>query len=475
MKDHVVVCLDDLEAGKEIYEGRFCKRHGELVRYYCETENEQVCPDCISLKTCTMEHDRISLKDAATKQKVELQELTDECQAVCTATLESIQSIKRAQQRLGRAQQAAQRSLQEVKRNSHRQIDQMINKYDKEIMTDTKERQQEMKTTLDSLEKCLEELQETQASASKLIGSNEFEISNKYASISKKLQQLVKSEPETVDDMLGYLAFEKVAPMILPKVNLSKQGEWKLVDQFNTGTKLKGLKTIIINNENGDVCISDEKGKIQVFSSNGQVKHTLCESGYNSCCISPDNRYVTFDESNITHFDTNGSQLSKTPHGIVSDSIVCTAAVDSAGRIVLGWEDNKISIHYAEGSLMSEFSTTAKPYQLDVFCKKQICVSFWDQSLQILDYSGGKIREIHRPLTFGHWDPGSVCCSSQNEIFVINEGGDGHIYRFDQGGKYLDVITKEVSDARDVSLSDNNNKLYVIEEFSNLVKVFQRQ
>ena len=33
MKDHVVASLDDLKAGKEIHEGRFCKRHGEQVRY----------------------------------------------------------------------------------------------------------------------------------------------------------------------------------------------------------------------------------------------------------------------------------------------------------------------------------------------------------------------------------------------------------------------------------------------------------
>ena len=474
-----------------------------------------------------MEHDRISLKDAATKQTAELQELTEECKAVYTVMLESIHSIKKAQQDLGTAQQAAQKSLQEVKRNCHRQLDQMFNKHDKEINTVAMEREQKIKTTLDSLEKGSEELQEAQANASKLIAcESEFEISHKYASTSEKLKQLAKSEPETIDDSLGYMTFETLAPMILPTGKVSKQEKWQYVRQFSTEGHLEELWHIAVNNS--DIAISSRSGKIKVFSNTGEMKYTLQESGYSSISVSPDGRYITLDDVIMFHFDSMGRLLSTIPHSIpkpkatvVADtdppkttlvtatdppkSTLVTATdppkvtlvtdtdppkatvvtdtdppkaivvtdTDPTGLNILGWEDSKISIHYAEGSLKSQFQTQSEPYNLATTSKREIAVSF-DHSLQLMDYSGGNTREIQGPPDIDEWDPGFVCCSPFKEIFVINEGGDGHIYKFDEDGNYLGIVTTEVENARGLALSQDGNELFVTEQENKLVVVFQR-
>ena len=80
MKDRHIGTIQDLASGQISTESRFCKTHGDLqVRYYCETEEKQVCVDCVSLKICPVEHERVALKDAAQKQSFLIDELVKKC------------------------------------------------------------------------------------------------------------------------------------------------------------------------------------------------------------------------------------------------------------------------------------------------------------------------------------------------------------------------------------------------------------
>ena len=76
---HHIITIEDFASGQISTEGRVCQVHGEKVRYYCETEEKQVCLDCISLNTCSSEHKRLALKDAAKKHAALIEELRKEC------------------------------------------------------------------------------------------------------------------------------------------------------------------------------------------------------------------------------------------------------------------------------------------------------------------------------------------------------------------------------------------------------------
>ncbi|XP_072039722.1 transcription intermediary factor 1-alpha-like [Amphiura filiformis] len=217
MKDHKIATIEDVKSGEVTRAGRFCDIHNEPVKYYCQTEQKQVCPDCVSLKTCSMEHERISMKDAAKKQAEKIEELIEKCKIANTQIKDAIKDTKSVKQDLDKAKEEAMTTLQKVKKDCYAQVDVLIKTQEKNISDLVDNRSKKIQDTLDKLEKNSTEIQQACEKGSELSQpGKEFEITHNYASISKNLEELSekKSKVTAAENSLGYLKFKASIPAI---------------------------------------------------------------------------------------------------------------------------------------------------------------------------------------------------------------------------------------------------------------------
>ena len=93
-----------------------------------------------------------------------------------------------------------------------------------------------------------------------------------------------------------------------------------------------------------------------------------------------------------------------------------------------------------------------------------------------MDYQGCNIKVLQHPQGVSIWEPRSVCCSKQGEIFVVNYGYPKALYRYTaDGDECLGCVIKGLDDPRGIAITDDGQQLFVVEQNQPvLVKIFQR-
>ena len=195
------------------------------------------------------------------------------------------------------------------------------------------------------------------------------------------------------------------------------------------------------------------------------------------------NKYVIDGKEEMLKYNSQGNQISKLKLYDMKDELsdpFCVA-VDPNGKIIAGLADQTISIHDADGSLVSKFATRSQPYHLAATSNGEIICSILDTylgqctSVQLMDYSGGNVRVIQPPAEVQVWTSRFMCCR-QGEIFVSNTGTGkpNGVYRYTSEGDYLGCVTTEVSNPRGIALSKDGTELFAADYHDDQVKIFQR-
>ncbi|XP_072051918.1 E3 ubiquitin-protein ligase TRIM33-like [Amphiura filiformis] len=500
MEDHKVITMEDILAGKvnlkKEEENRYCKVHGKLCEYYCENEKRALCRDCVILNECPAQHSRVSLKKAAQTHSDELKHLIRQNAATLKKFHEAVKTTTNVRAELEIYSQIAIDSLERIEQEYINLVKKMVKDSKGKVDQIKQERIKLLGKKQTNLESTMKEIQKATADTTRVLESeSEFEIISTHATLSSQLQKLSMSQPEAVHTSLGYLKFKAATPAI-PTIgqllidatpNLGE--EWELLGQFSTGdfNRLHGLD-ITCNTGTGDnvVVCSVEKGA-KVFSREGQEKCTLYKSpGALDVAVTPNHEYVTapIGKAQIVIYDNAGKQVSTTPIINVNNkpSNSTSVTVDSSGKIIVGQVLNTISIHNADGSLISKFATESIPCRLAVTSNGEIASSFYDlvlkrgTSVKLMDYSGSNVRVIQPPPEVKLWSPVFVCCSRQGEIFV-SDGGSGDpigVYRFTADGDYLGCVTTQVPSPSGIAISRDGMELFVANNGENFVKIFQR-
>ena len=493
MKDHKIITMEDILSGKVNFrkeeENRYCKVHGKLCEYYCETEKKTLCRDCVILNECPIEHSRISLKKASQIHCAELNKLLKKStlkKCKCEKAVIKTHCVKKE---LEIHSQLGEEFLNKLEKDYAKQIKNMFQKFRAEIHELKVERMSALDQKETELQSTIREIESAEENTQKIIQSDsEFEIVSSHSTLSNRLQQLFKSQPIAADSNLGYIKVEAAIPMIPALGQLLKNGtpgeRWKLIGQFSTGESDK-LYGLALDQDDSIVLCSSVKG-VKVFYHNGQVKCTIYDSpGAMDVAVSPDNKYhsIPVDYQPIKTNDSKGKELNTTPIAVVNNDLsnANSLTVDKDGKIIVGQSKNTISIHSANGSLISKFATQSLPYRLAATSNGEIVSSFYDTklerttSVQLMDYSGGNIRVVQPPAEIKVWSPGFVCCR-QGEIFVSNEdpGDPPGVYRYTSDGDYLGCVTTEVSDPTGIAMSKNGMELFVADYDDCHVKIFQR-
>ncbi|XP_072014233.1 E3 ubiquitin-protein ligase TRIM71-like [Amphiura filiformis] len=494
MKDHKVITMEDILAGKvnlkKEEENRYCQVHGKLCEYFCETENRALCRDCVILNECPAQHSRVSLKKAAQTHSEELKDLIRQNDATLKKFQEAVKTATNVRAELEIYSQIALDSLERVEQECIDLVKKMVKDSKGKVDQIKQERIKLLGQKQTNLESTMKDIQKATEDTTRVLESeSEFEILSTHATLSSQLQKLSMSQPQAVDKSLGYLKFKAATPAIPTIGQLLKDGmlplgeEWELVGQFSTGDfdELHGLDI----NKEGDVAVCSWENGAKVFSREGQVKCTLFKSpGAVDVAVTPNHEYVTnpVGKSQLVIYDGVGRQVSTTPIINVNNksSNANSVAVDSSGKIIVGQVGNTISIHNADGSLISKFATESEPLRLAVTSNGEIASSFYDLvlkqgiSVKLMDYYGSNVRIIQPPAEVKEWNPGFVCCSRQGEIFVSNNGDPRGVYRFTAEGDCLGCVTTQVENPSGIAMSRDGMELFVADHGDNYVKIFQR-
>ena len=269
---------------------------------------------------------------------------------------------------------------------------------------------------------------------------------------------------------------EKVPPP--ESFGLSPTPEWGQVGQM----RVYGydLPTGIAVAPNGTMAICDYDS-VHVLSNSGDLIHSIDDgvylSGDSDVSMTPTNGYaIPKDNKCCQVYDSNYELLSefKTYNANKEPSEAIAVTVDKNGCVILGMDDNAISVHNPDGSLKSSFAIPYYPSSVAVTSHEQIAITgIYNQSLQLFNYAGKCLMTFDPPPEVNSWDPRYVCCSMM-ELFVSNQGDPKAIYRYTTSGVYLGCIVKGLHHPWGTALSHDGQELYVVEYQKKEVKIFKR-
>ena len=451
-------------------------------------EERPICNDCVTFKQCPHEHDYTTNDDAVHNKTKELEDLVKVNAPTLKKYKEAITATEAVGKELEIHSQLAKDALAKVEQDYINLVKKTVKGFRDKIERIKTERIKELDKKKTNLESTIEDFQRTTEHAARVITSGSInDIMATHTTLSKQLQQFSESHPVAIDKSLGYVKFEAATIPSIPYIGeLLKDGtlgeRWKIIGQISTGD-LQNLHGLDIN-QDGDIVVCSWQKGVKVFSKTGQIMSTLYDSTGSICvAVSAQNKYVTSPRGSqqIKICDSNGKQLSSTPITDMGDelSYANSITIDSNDKIIVGQVDNTISIHNADGSLISKFATQSMPYRLAATSNGEIVTSFLDetsfQHVELMDYSGRNIRVIQPPNVVKIWFPGFVCCR-QGEIFVCNEssGEPKGVYRYTSEGDYLGCVTTKVNTPKGIALSNDGTELFVAERYDNCVKIFKR-
>ena len=476
-----MVTIEELNSGQVSTEGRICKVHGEKVRYYCETEEKQVCVDCVGLSVCPPDHKRLTLKEATKKQITSINELVKKCDDNQRVFEKAIKETDSVMNNVFDAVKQTKSELTKLKKQYIQKVEQVFDKQIDETENVRKERVKNLEDKKKSLVSDINKMKEAKQKTTDLsMTKSEFLITYNYPSMSKALHELSKAKPKAAEKSLGFLRFESLPADIPSPGYLVKREGWKLARTFPI--KLKDPLGIAINHD-GDIAVTSFVKGVKVFSKTGQVKYSFMKdcTMVTDIAVTHDNRYVVANgnDNRGIHFHTKeGRFLSSVPVSNVSGAVsnINSIAVDTRDQIIAALVGNAISIHYADGSLISNYTTDCKPLRLASTFEGDIICSFIGHqgSLKLMDYSGSNVMVLQPPSEVTEWCPCYMCCK-EGEIFVSNYGEPPAVLRYTSKGQYLGCVTTEVINPQGLALSHDGMELFVVEYEDCLVKIFHRE
>ena len=484
MKDHKTVTIEDFTSGQVTTEGRFCSVHNDvLVRYYCETEEKQVCVDCVSLNTCPTKHRRVTLKEAAKKHTILIDELEKKCADNKKKFQDAIQECNLVLGDLSDSMKQTETELEKCKQKYKEEVEKEFDALIQEMKKIQTDRMRDVESNKIAIESEVLDMEKVTNQASNLTKSgSEHLITHKFSCIQEELSKLSVANPTIPNRSLGYLRYvhpKHTSPLM---GSLSQRETWKLSTSFSTGN-LKDPIGIAVNHK-GDVIVTNFDKGVAVFSRNGQEKCTFMKdcTKVMSVSTSYDNRYVIANGSEhkgIQFHTAEGKYLSNVPvkDAKDKDSNLNTITINSKDQIIAGQVNNTISIHYADGSLISKFQTTDRPKSVAETSEGDIVCSFRKSAtLQLMNYSGSNVKVIHPPsAVIKRWKPTYLCCG-KGLIFIVN-GPDSDpkgIFSFTNTGEYIGCVTTEVQTPKCIALSSDGSELFVVERATCKVNIFQR-
>ncbi|XP_072041221.1 E3 ubiquitin-protein ligase TRIM71-like [Amphiura filiformis] len=494
-KTHKIVSVEDLRSGRVMLpvtasEHQKCKDHeGETKKLYCVTCGKPICTECIALDH--RQHQYISLKEASEKQVAELKDLSRGSEVLKMAYKKAITETDAVKKNLTRSVSDVRKNLQKIKGEYQRKLDAIFQKHRADVDSLEIQRVQELDRNREQLQRTLAKLENVCDLATRVTQTgSDYDVTSVFPTLSASLMEVNQmTKPVAASQFLGYVGFKAPDVIDIPDLfsvwSIKPDDKWVQSGEFRTKPGLQKPYGIAVNKD-GDIAVTNGNNKTyKVFSQDGQVKYTF--QGHfiaypNGITTTADNKYILPGKGEILFYDSQGNMLNypKAPTYDMNNELQNphTFAVDSEGRIVAGLGSSTISIHHGNGTFISKFKAPSQPYWLAITSKGDIVVSspYTNKILQLMDYSGNKVRVVQPPQEVIEWQPHSVCCSKQGEIFVVNLGNPKAVYQYTANGEqYLGCVITGLHNPAGIAISEDGQQLFVAEFMQHVVKILRRQ
>ncbi|XP_072031810.1 uncharacterized protein [Amphiura filiformis] len=493
MKHHTVLTVADKLSGEvsiSCVEAQYCTEHdNEEKKFYCETCDKPVCRDCIVLKQCCRDHDTVTLKQAADKKFTELEEEITKCDKKKQECQDAIDKIEEMEKKLSTSSNHVRHTLKIKKAAYMKVVENVFNKVVSDVDRLDSEQARELTEKKHNLTETMAEIDSTKEMGQSLIASgSNSEMMSKYTSVSCSVQQITQQQVDEVDEKMC----DSICKIPIPEFTIAGQ-QWNQIGQipisdtsYLTGIAVTSDEKIAVSNYVIVDMLFFGSATVKVYSMSGDILHTF---NHSSSCVSitSDDVYVIPSVSNsCKHYSNKYKLLNEFETRSVYDQICKAKAVtvDKNGCIILGVTyssrddfvtyNHTISIHSSDGILQACFSTSISPYSLAVTSNEEIVIANGQDTLQLLHYTGKCLQTIEPPLEVTTWKPTHVCCSTKDDVFVVNQGDLKAIYRYTAGRMYTGCVATEVNNPWGIAISHHDHKLFVGERKgkSKSVKIF---
>ncbi len=488
MKDHRVINIADLSSGDVAFAStttRMCSDHpGEEKRFYCKTCQLPICRDCTVLEH--HQHQYQSLKIASEDQVQKLMDLAKQGQSSKKKYTDEVRKVEDVEKKLDATSDNVKKTLRQIKSEYQKQLDATFKNRESELDSIKADRAKRLDQIKKELTTKLSKIDNACDLATKVVQmGSDHDVTSIFPTLSQSLQDICDVKDKTIraDESLGYIGVESFSqPDYTNMVRVTKSQKWKQVAEFDTQNELP-LPWEIAVHPNGNIALTNGNLRsAKIFGQDGKSKYTFkgrFDSSIDDITLTPDDRFILTGNDEILFYDTQGNLLSSVGTYDINNkrSWPVTLATDSRGRILtLLSSKNTISIHHANGHPISKFSTKIRPLGLAVSSQNDIVATMDNRSVHLMDYKGQNVRVLQQPQDATVWYPINVCCSQQGEIFITSWGSPNAVYRYTAAGdKCLGCVADGFHKPVGLDITEDGQKLYVVDSEKCVIKVFERQ
>ncbi|XP_072018008.1 E3 ubiquitin-protein ligase TRIM33-like [Amphiura filiformis] len=529
-KDHPVITLQELREGKvpdaSAAEQKMCVKHkGESLFFYCETCDVPICRQCVVITHSHPEHKYSEIEQATKERNQKLQQLHESSGKNEEEVNKALQEIRRTRRdfdlAISEAKIQIKDTVQKLKFSYLKRLDEARKIVEDELNIIEKEGLETIKTADNQLLSIISRISTAKAITKILKESgSEFELASDYGSLKAVLQEVTAAEPATIINAGQSLTEVKFEENTVPNSDkivigrvwsrgIRRNRELKktpvLKMEFgNTGNEKLSRAIDVAVTATRDIAVTDHTvSKVKIFHANGAFKSAFkvnegIDAGQTTFpwCIQagPDNLFYVTDWGSpyVKIFDLQGTYKryfhtvspDKVDYSTRGSSKVCGLAFNLKDEILAGnTTHNFISCHSLDGKHLMSIKLTIPPWFLGVTSNGSIIVSPYSNDsgsseVQIIDSTGKILSKLQTPIGVSSWSPAGLVISThfkvdddEDEVFVADRANGHAVYRYSASGKYIGCVTKDVSNIEGLSLSGNDNLLFVGDSSS--VKCFE--
>ncbi|XP_072018007.1 uncharacterized protein [Amphiura filiformis] len=532
-KDHPVITLEKLREGKVPHasatEQKVCVKHkGESLFIYCETCDVPICRQCVVITHSHPDHKYSEIEQAAKERGQKLQQLHESSGKNEKEINKALQEIRKSKRDFDLAVSEAKiqikDTVQKLKSSYLKRLDEARKVVEEELNIIEKEGLETIKTADNQLLSIISRISTAKAITKVLKESgSKFELASDYGSLKVVLQEVIASEPAKVinaGQSLTEVKFEEntvqnsdkiVIGRVLPRCT-RRSREFRVtktpllkMEFGNAGNDKLATALDIAVTPPGDIAVTDNsEAKVKIYNANGALKTTFklnvgVDEGQTSqpWCIQvgPDNMFYVSDLKSpyVKIFDLQGT-YKRYFHTVSPDNVaynthgsskVCGLAFNLQSHALAGnITHNFISCHTLDGKHLKSIKVTIPPWFLGVTSRGSIVVSphsaysHASSDVQIIDNSGKIMSKLQTPVGVSSWSPIGLVISThfkvdedEDEVFVADRGNGHAVHRYSTSGKYIGCVTHVSNITNGLTLSGDENLLFVADRSS--VKCFE--
>ncbi len=450
--DHHVVTIEEWHKEGTIHE-KFCAKHDEQKRFYCETCEELVCRDCIVMKQHCRDHDYVTLKDVFHQKANKLREAMKECQEMCQRLKSALDDAQETESTLEKKFADAQTQI-EMKKKTMLQI--VSNSFDDQKRKVSLMQEQNVKEISEAKKEFHDSLLRAQSAsdkANKLTTSgSDFEVVSQFTDTMKVLHDAKCMQINKVNTTFGSIDI----PSIPYEVKVKRH--WTLSKEFEFPHDYRSpYPSGIAQTRSGNFAVRF-LDYVLILSESGAVTHKFsCYCGKGIVCTQ-DGKYMLpsgirfcYPSMLGIHDDKCKKESSLAIKYENKHTRIICIGLDCHENILLGLGvDNyysfAVSMYSRDGNILSQFQIPDQPYAITGTQNGQLA-TISNNECQLYDTSGRFIKQLpHPPLEDDSalWSPKQVCSTLRNELFVSDIEQGVHVYT--GNGDYMSCIIPQANE-----------------------------